>query len=132
MNWIEWHGRDRIDLGTQLLDRQITAPEAEPVGKVDDVELTRRPDGALEVTALLVGTSALCERVPQPTRWLLRLGMRLTGGPDSPRRIDLDDVVDVKSDVEVTAEAGEAAASPTERRFRAFVERIPGAGRAGS
>lgn len=131
MNWIERHGRDRVDLGTQLLDRQITTPEDEPVGKVDDVELTRRSDGALEVTALLVGTSALCERVPQPMRWLLRLGMRLTGGPDPARRIDLDAVVAVASGVEVTEEAGRAAASPAERRFRMFAERIPGAGRAG-
>lgn len=76
MNWIEWHGRDRVDLGTQMLDRQITAPEAEHVGKVDDLELTFREDGALEVTALLVGTAALCERMPPPTRGLLRLGMR--------------------------------------------------------
>ena len=57
MRHIDWHGRDRIDLGTQLVDRQITAPEAESVGKVDDVELTYRDDGTLEVTALLVGAS---------------------------------------------------------------------------
>lgn len=131
MNWIEWHGRDRVDLGAQVLDRQITAPEAEHVGKVDDLELAFREDGALEVTALLVGTAALCERVPSPTRGLLRLGMRLVGGPDPARRIALDDVVDVQSDVEVTEEAGHAAASPAERRLRKRIERIPGAGRAG-
>ena len=46
MNWIEWHGRDRVDLGTQMLDRQITAPEAEHISKVDDLELTFREDSA--------------------------------------------------------------------------------------
>lgn len=132
MSWIEWHGRDRVDLGTQMLDRQITAPEAVHVGKVDDLELHFREDGALEVTALLVGASALCHRMPSPARGLLRLAMRLTGGPHPARRIGLAHVVDVKSDVEVTAEAGESATSPTERRLRKFVARIPGAGHEGS
>ncbi|HLU28014.1 MAG TPA: hypothetical protein VKZ65_06220 [Glycomyces sp.] len=131
MRHIDWHGRDRIDLGTQLVDRQITAPEAESVGKVDDVELTYRDDGTLEVTALLVGVSALCERTPTPERWLLRLGMRLAGGPDPARRIGLEHVVDVHSDVEVTEEGAEEAASPAERRFRKIVRRIPGAGHEG-
>lgn len=131
MNWIEWHGRDRIDLGTQMLDRQITAPEAAHVGKVDDLELTFREDGTLEVTALLVGAAALRERVPSPARGLLDLGMRLVGGPDPARRIDLDDVVDVETDVEVTEEAGAAATSPAEQRLRKLIARIPGAGHAG-
>lgn len=38
--------------------------------------------------------------------------------------------MDVESDVEVTAEAGDAAASPAERRLRKLIERIPGAGSA--
>jgi hypothetical protein len=131
MNDIEWHGLERVDLGTQLVDRQVTGPEARPVGKVDDVELTRREDGALEVTALLVGTAALCERMPQPMRELLRFGMRLAGGPDPERRIGLEHVVHVTSDVEVSERAADEAASPAEERFRTFVSRIPGAGRAG-
>ncbi|HEU5130364.1 MAG TPA: hypothetical protein VFU12_20465 [Glycomyces sp.] len=131
MRHTDWHGRDRIDLGTQLLDRQITAPGARAVGKVDDVELTRRDDGALEVTALLVGVAALCERTPSPERGLLRLGMRLAGGPDPARRIGLEHVVDVQSDVEVTEEGANEAASPAERRFGRLVRRIPGAGREG-
>jgi hypothetical protein len=131
MTHTDWHGRERIDLGTQLVDRQITAPEAGPVGKVDDVELTRREDGTLEVTALLVGVSALCERTPAPERRLLRLGMRLAGGPDPARRIGFEHVVHVRSDVEVTEEGAKEAASPAGRRFRRIVQRIPGAGREG-
>ncbi|GAB3660693.1 hypothetical protein [Glycomyces tarimensis] len=131
MNGIEWHGRDRIDLGTQLLDRQITAPEAVPVGKVDDIELTRRDDGTVEVTALWVGTSALTARLPRWEATVLRWAMRLTGGPFPARRIGLEDVVDVESDVEVTERAAERAMSRSERKFRKFVARIPGAGHAG-
>ena len=131
MNRDRWHGDDRIDLGTQLLDRQITGPESVAVGKVDDLELTRREDGSLEVTGLLVGVSALRGRMPRGARWLLDLGARAGGGPDAPRRIDLGEVVDVGSDVEVTAGAAEAAASPAEARMRRLVSRVPGAGREG-
>jgi hypothetical protein len=128
MNRDRWHGRDRIDLGTELLDRQITAgADAEPVGKVDDLELTRREDGSLEVTALLVGVTALRARTPRSLAWVLRAGQRLTGGPNEPRRIGLDQVVDVRSDIAVTAEGAEAAMSPTERRLRAAAAEIPGA-----
>ena len=53
-----WHGRERIDLGTELLDRQIVGPDGEAVGKVDDLDLTRRDDGTIEVAELLVGAFA--------------------------------------------------------------------------
>jgi sporulation protein YlmC with PRC-barrel domain len=131
MNHDRWHGQELVDLGTQLLDRQITGPEAVKVGKVDDLELTRRDDGSLEVTGLLVGVSALRERVPRNIRWLLDFGMRMAGGPDAPRRIDLGQVLDVGSDIEVTADAAAGAASATERRLRRIVRRIPGADREG-
>lgn len=128
MSHDRWHGHDRIDLGSQLLDRQITGPDAEAVGKVDNLELHRRADGSLEVTALLVGVAELRERTPRGAVWLLRMGQRLTGGPDEPRSVGLEQVTDVQSEVKVTAAGAEAAANPSERRARKFVARIPGAG----
>lgn len=131
MSGIDWHGREHVDLGNQLLDRQITAPDAVSVGKVDDLELTRFDDGTIEVTALLVGTSALCHRLPKWERTVMGWAMRLGGGPDPARRIALEDVVDVQSDVEVTERAADRARSPADERFTGFVERIPGANDAG-
>jgi sporulation protein YlmC with PRC-barrel domain len=128
MSHDRWNGHERIDLGSQLLDRQIIGPNGEAVGKVDDLELHRRADGSLEVTALLVGVSVLRERTPRGADWLLRMGQRLTGGPDEPRRVGLEQVTDVRSEVRVTAAGAEAAANPAERRTRKFVARIPGAG----
>ncbi|GAB3233561.1 hypothetical protein GCM10027447_30090 [Glycomyces halotolerans] len=126
-----WRGRERIDLGTQLLDRQVVDPDGIAVGKVDDLELRYRDDGVLEVTAMLVGTDALADRVPQPAKGLLRRLLRLAGGPDEARRIPLDQVMQLTSAVEVTGPAAEAALSPAERRLRDFVAKIPGAGHAG-
>lgn len=127
----EWHGKSWVDLGTGLLDYQIVDPEPLPVGKVDDLELRRREDGRLEVTALVVGTTALLPRlhtwVARPLSWV----MRLFGGPDEPRLIPLDQVTGVEAAVEVTKEASREAGSPSEQRLcRHVIQRIPGAGNA--
>ncbi|GAA3836782.1 hypothetical protein [Nocardioides panacisoli] len=50
------------DAALHLLDRQIVARDGRLVGKVDDVELTVDPDGALVPTGLLVGGAALLPR----------------------------------------------------------------------
>lgn len=123
---IDWRGLEKIDLGTGLLDRQVNGPKQHPVGKVDDLELTER-DGRIEVTALILGTAALRERVPRGFRWLLRAGLLFGGGSDRTRRIGFDQIKVVDSDVEVTSQAAEAAESETERRLRRFIARIPGA-----
>jgi hypothetical protein len=123
---IDWRGLEKIDLGTGLLDRQVNGPKQHPVGKVDDLELTER-DGRIEVTALILGTAALRERVPRGFRWLLRAGFLFGGGSDQTRRIGFDQIKVVDSDVEVTSQAAESAESETERRLRRFIARIPGA-----
>lgn len=117
-----------VDLGTELLDHQIVDPDSMSVGKVDDLELRVREDGRIEVTALVVGTSALLSRIGR-TGKILRWLMARWGGPDEPRRIPLHQVTGVDSAVHVTAEAASAAASPTEERVRRnIIQRIPGAG----
>lgn len=123
-----WHGRERIDLGTQLLDRQVLDPDGLAVGKVDDIELERGDDGALEVVGIVTGSSALDQRMPAPERIVLDAVLRLGGGPDEPRPIPLDQVVDLTSAVTITAEAASEATSRAEERFRRFVARLPGAG----
>lgn len=54
---------DRLDGMLHLMDRQIVDDEGLAVGKVDDVELTGQPDGALVVTGLLLGPAALVPRL---------------------------------------------------------------------
>lgn len=122
----DWHGREWVDLGTELIDHQIVDPEGVSAGKVDDVEFGIRRDGNLEVTALLVGTAALLPRIGwarAPLRWLLAR----FGGPDEPRRIPIGQVSQVDSALHVTAEAARSAQSPAEQRLRQnVIRRIPG------
>ena len=55
---------DPLRIDFHLLDRQIVDAAGEPVGKVDDVELTLNPaTGRLQVTALLSGQQVLGERI---------------------------------------------------------------------
>jgi sporulation protein YlmC with PRC-barrel domain len=117
-----------VDLGTELLDHQIVDPDSMSVGKVDDLDLRVQADGRIEVTALVVGTSALLSRIGLAGKFLRWL-MSHWGGPDEPRLIPLHQVTGVGSAVHVTAEAASAARSPTEERVRrAIIQRIPGAG----
>ncbi|SFB41807.1 hypothetical protein SAMN05216266_110206 [Amycolatopsis marina] len=126
----DWHGREWVDLGTELLDHQIVARNEQSAGKVDDLELRTRPDGRLEVQALVVGTAALLPRIGWarvPLRWLLAR----FGGPDEARTIPLDQVTGVDSAVHVTDDAAGAVLSPTEQRLRQkVIRRIPGGGHA--
>ena len=122
---------DTVDLSTDLLDRPVVGPDGTPLGKVDDLELRARPDGTLEVTALLLGTRALSTRLAGPAGGLLvRLAVRLGGGSE-PRRVPLRDVELAEASVQLGEEAARRAASPGEEWLRRHVlARVPGGGRA--
>lgn len=126
----DWHGWDTVDLGTQLFDRQILGPDDVDVGKVDDVELRRRPDGRLEVAALLVGSRALSSRLPAWGRFLLRAAAWVGGGPSPVGRIDVRHVTGVNARLTVDRGGAEAAENQTADRIRRLVEKIPGSGHA--
>ncbi|HEX2144761.1 MAG TPA: hypothetical protein VHG10_09655 [Glycomyces sp.] len=126
-----WHGRESVDLLTDLIDRELVDPDGLPVGRVDDIELRRRPDGLWEPVAFLTGTAALERRLPRWGRKLINRSAKLTGGPDDTRRIPFEAVTDVNTSVSITRQAAEAAASPAEERIkRKVIGRIPGAGHA--
>lgn len=81
----------------QLLDVQIYAANGEPVGKIDDLEFTRPPDGGAPVlTAFLCGPSAFGPRIGDfiglAVWWL---GGRISPIGDRPVRIPLTQVATV-------------------------------------
>ncbi len=96
------------DAVLHLLDRQIVDVRGLQVGKVDDVELTETPEGALVPTGLLVGAGALLPRLGD------RLGqgllahyrrMRIAHADHgSPAAVDLELVEDVTSEVHLSVE----------------------------
>jgi hypothetical protein len=125
---MNWHGRDTVDLLTDLIDREIVDPDHLPVGRVDDIEL-REVDGEWQVTALLTGTVALERRLPRWARRLIGTAAKSTGGPDEVRRIPIEAVTDLDTVVSITRDAARAAASPAEERIRRkVIAKIPGAG----
>ncbi|GAA4817202.1 hypothetical protein ACFQ0K_08715 [Nocardioides caeni] len=91
--------RGGYDAALHLLDRQIVDADGLLVGKVDDVELTEDPDGALVPTGLLIGLAALLPRV---SPWLHHRWVRMA--PQEARRttpsaIDIDVVDEIASEI---------------------------------
>ena len=126
---------DPLRVGFHLLDRQIVDANGEPVGKVDDVELTQnQATGRLRVTALLSGQQVLGERIGG------RLGGLLAGiarrlhpvQHPPPLRIDLTQVADIGSAVILTVPRNALPTPPLEQWLGdQLIDRIPGAGHAG-
>jgi hypothetical protein len=94
---------DPLDAVLHLLDRQVVDVDGAMVCKVDDLELTSWPDGALAVTGLLQGTPAVLPRLSGGSgAWLLERWRRLGVERDrrtTPRWIDLAVVERLGSDV---------------------------------
>jgi hypothetical protein len=117
-------------IGFNLLDRQIVDRDGEPVGKVDDVELSYDEEGELYVSALLCGQQVLGERVGgRIGRWTASLARHLSDDPGRPPlRIGMDLVARVDSAVDLTVSRELLADPPLETWLRDhFIGRIPGA-----
>jgi sporulation protein YlmC with PRC-barrel domain len=118
-----------MDLALHLLDRQVVDTHGDPVGKVDDVELSE--EGL--VTALLVGPQALAGRIGGVLGELL-LFLSAGIGRDSteePVRVAVELVTDYGTQITVARSREELGAHRNEDRAREYVVgRIPGADRA--
>jgi sporulation protein YlmC with PRC-barrel domain len=117
-------------IGFHLLDRQIVDRDGEPVGKVDDVELTYGEGGDLYVTALLIGQQALGDRIGGTLgRWIIGTARRLSPTPDRPPiRIGMDLVADIGSAITLTVSRELLPDPPLETWLRDhLIGRIPGA-----
>ncbi len=126
-----WFGRERVDIGAQMLDRQILSHEGNPVGKVDDVELTVHDDGRIEVTGIISGRSALQNRLGPRWGLLLSPARVVTRDFVDSTRIPLRDIDDFDTAIHLKAAAVDKEGSTLEQRLRRLVRRIPGAGHAG-
>jgi sporulation protein YlmC with PRC-barrel domain len=124
-------GGRRIDAALQLMDRQIVDSNGRLAGKVDDVELARRADGTLAVTAILLGPGALGPRLHGLIgRLTVAVWLRLHPGDDpTPGRIPMDQVSQLGSAVRVGGVRQELPAWPLEAwAERHIVTKLPGAG----
>jgi sporulation protein YlmC with PRC-barrel domain len=117
-------------LAFDLLDRQILDRDGQPVGKVDDIELSTDDNGVPYVTALLVGQEALGRRIGGWLGgWIENTARRLSPTPDpAPTRIPFDLVADVGSAVNLSIRKELLRDPPLEAWLREhLIGRIPGA-----
>jgi sporulation protein YlmC with PRC-barrel domain len=119
------------DANDLLLDRLILDCDGQPVGMVDDVELTEPGDGgAPVVTAILCGPTALGPRIGGHLgTWWLAIGRRLRPLDDPyPVRIPFDDVVALDRRELTVRRSGEANGTWRLREwvYDKLISRIPG------
>ncbi|MEV4489187.1 hypothetical protein AB0K04_03625 [Micromonospora coxensis] len=123
----------RVQLGRQLLDRQIVDSAGRLVGKVDDVGFAIDHDGYPYVACLLSGQGALGQRIGGWTgRLLVAVADRFTENPPTPPvRIPIALVARMDSAVWLRCRAEELPRPPVEAWLRRhLIDRIPGADRA--
>jgi sporulation protein YlmC with PRC-barrel domain len=110
---------ETVDLALGILDHQLVDDEGRRCGKVDDLEL-ELGENPPRVSAIIVGTTAWRDRS--------RLGALLARllGVDSVR-IPWEEVASIESAVQLRRTARELRLGRGDDRYRALVERLPGA-----
>ncbi len=112
-----------IDLGLQVVDRQLLDSEGRRCGNVDDLALEGGPGEKLEVVAIFSGPGAWRRRAGLVGRFAAWIG----GG--SVVRIPWEEVAEVSSHVKLRKRAGELGLGRGDDRLRPFILKIPGAER---
>ena len=129
----EWQ-HQICDANDLLLDRLILDCDGQPVGMVDDLELTEPgDDGAPVIAAILCGPTALGPRIGGHLgTWWLAIGRRLRPLDDPyPVRIPFDDVVALDRRQLTVRRAGGANGTWRLREwvYDKLISRIPGGAR---
>lgn len=121
---------DTIDLGRQLLDKQLLDSEGQPCGKVDDLVFDVEGSGRPVMTSILVGPGALGDVLPGwPGRVMRAVWKRLHPNKDpQPIAIPWADVERVDYAVHLTVQREEAGLTVSEDWARELIiSKIPGA-----
>ena len=118
---------DPLEIGLELLDRQLVDSEGEPCGKVDDVELDYDGGGRPRVTAILTNPGALAPRLGRVGKVMLAVWRRLHPDRDpAPIRLDWSVVARIDFAVHLTVQREEAGLTRSEDwAYEHVVSRIP-------
>jgi hypothetical protein len=117
-------GRQFIDLGFTLLDRQLVDSEDRRCGKVDDLELEGGPGEEAKVVGIVSGPQALQAGKHGPLGWLLA---RLLRGQDDTALVHLDTIDELGPTIKLKLPARELGLAKGEERVAQFIRRLPGA-----
>jgi hypothetical protein len=121
------NARHTIDVGLDLLDRQLQDKDGLMAGKIDDLEFTVSGSADPPVlTAILAGPGALAPRLGRVATWIAARRLRLARRKD-PSRIAFGVVVSIGPDVRLAVSREELDSITSSRWATAIVERIPGA-----
>jgi len=112
-----------IDIGLQVLDRQLLDKDGRRCGNVDDLAIEGGPGEAAEVVALLVGPGYWAQRAG----WIGYLAGWIGGGRRI--RVPWNDVEQVGAGVELKRTASELGLGRGDDRIRPYLDKIPGAER---
>ena len=121
---------NELELGLDLLDRQLLDSRGAPCGKVDDLELYVFADGPPRLVAILVGPGALGPRISGFVgRWIVNVWRRLHPDRDpEPVRIPWEWVEKVDYAIHLKVDATTAGLVRSEEWARIrLIDRIPGA-----
>lgn len=119
---------DAIELGLEILDRQLLDSEGEPCGKVDDLELDYDGSGRPVVAAILTNPGALAPRLGLAGKLMHALWHRLH--PDkhpSPIRLGWELVAKIDFAVHLTVQRREAGLTLSEDwAYDRVLAKVPG------
>jgi sporulation protein YlmC with PRC-barrel domain len=119
----------RMSAGLALLDRQLVDPDGLMAGKVDDLAIELRDDGAAPVvTEILAGPGALARRIGgRLGGWIASIHARLQGGSRDPASISFSVVARIDDHVTLTVSREDIATFAFEEWVRDHViAKIPG------
>ena len=118
-----------MDLIRDVLDKEVKDRNGRLMGRVDGIVLEPREGMPPRVSALEIGPEVLGYRLhPALGRWIAALEQAFGIDEGRPIRIAFGDVIEIGTDVIVDLSIGETAAGQVEKRLRAWIGRIPGAG----
>ena len=117
-----------MNLVRDLLDKQVVDRNGREMGRVDGVVLEQRRSEPPRLAGILIGASALGDRV-HPAIGCVAAALELAFGVNSERpiRIDVSDLSEIDRQVTIDRSIGETAADAVEKGMRAWITKIPGA-----
>jgi sporulation protein YlmC with PRC-barrel domain len=120
--------KDEIELGLELLDRQLLDSEGEPCGKVDDIELDYDGSGRPVITAILTNPGALAPRLGWAGNVMYAVWHRLHPNKrPAPIRLGWDVVAKIDFAVHLTVQRREAGLTLSEDwAYDRVLSKVPG------
>jgi hypothetical protein len=119
-----------VDLGRDVLDKQLVDRQGRLMGKADGIVLELREGAPPLVVAIAQGGVTAGRRVgPRVARWIRAVAQACGVTDGEPRRYAFTAVMEVGRDVRLDVDAEECGAWAWERWLREHVvARIPGSG----